>query len=257
MTKFTDSERRWDERAGSYNSQYIKSKETMPDDIVRYIDANSKLKDSTILDVGGGTGRYAIPFCKSGAKVTICDFSSNMLKHAKENCDECGVDDIQFVKGNWEYDSIQQLKFEKAFDYAFASMCPPIREIKGIEKMIACARKGCFINQFIVFEDDLDRYLKNELGIKKDYDPHEDRETVRNTFNYLWDGNYNPKIVYFSESTESEMNREDASAKLERKYGELLREKGISIDKILDDMKITDSFINNSNKTSALISWEV
>jgi len=55
---------------------------------------------STILDVGGGPGRYSIELAKAGHKVTMLDLSSQNVEMAKQKAKEMGVELVDFVHGN-------------------------------------------------------------------------------------------------------------------------------------------------------------
>ncbi|MGE5580200.1 MAG: class I SAM-dependent methyltransferase [Bacillota bacterium] len=55
---------------------------------------------STILDVGGGPGRYSIELAKAGHKVTLLDLSSKNVEMAKQKAKELGVQLVDFVHGN-------------------------------------------------------------------------------------------------------------------------------------------------------------
>ena len=46
---------------------------------------------ATVLDIGGGPGRYAIELARRGYDVTLADFSSSELAIARERADEAGV----------------------------------------------------------------------------------------------------------------------------------------------------------------------
>ena len=47
-----------------------------------------------VLDVGGGTGRHAMRLSRSGARVTVLDFSEEMIAKARR---KPGAEEIRFV----------------------------------------------------------------------------------------------------------------------------------------------------------------
>jgi S-adenosylmethionine-dependent methyltransferase len=53
---------------------------------------------STVLDVGGGTGAFAVPLALRGHRVTVVDPSEDMLRVARENADRAGAT-VQVVPG--------------------------------------------------------------------------------------------------------------------------------------------------------------
>jgi len=50
-------------------------------------------RNSSILDAGGGTGRWAVPLAQMGYAVTLCDISEGMLRQAEEKIKKEGLSD--------------------------------------------------------------------------------------------------------------------------------------------------------------------
>ncbi len=57
-------------------------------------------KPCSILDIGGGPGRYAIELARLGYDVTLMDISKESLQMAKEKADEAGVSLRAYIHGN-------------------------------------------------------------------------------------------------------------------------------------------------------------
>ncbi len=55
---------------------------------------------STILDIGGGPGRYSIELAKAGHRVTLLDLSARHVELAQRKARELGVQITDFVHGN-------------------------------------------------------------------------------------------------------------------------------------------------------------
>lgn len=53
------------------------------------------VKGLRLLDVGGGTGRHAIPLAAAGATVTVVDFSEKMVEKAQK---KSGVEEVKFIR---------------------------------------------------------------------------------------------------------------------------------------------------------------
>ncbi|MBM3241245.1 class I SAM-dependent methyltransferase [Candidatus Poribacteria bacterium] len=66
-------------------------------EIKRYIGMKSGL---TILDAGGGFGRFSIPLAEAGHKVVHFDISPNMLAAARNRSRSSGIANIEFVHGS-------------------------------------------------------------------------------------------------------------------------------------------------------------
>ena len=67
--------------------------------VTKTLIANIIKQQSRILDIGGGTGVYAIPLCCNGHDVTLVDLSKNELEIASQKADSLGCS-IKIVEGN-------------------------------------------------------------------------------------------------------------------------------------------------------------
>lgn len=76
----------------------------------------NKPEGKTVLDLGCGTGRYAIELAKKGASSVGVDISKNMIEIAQQNAKIMEVeDDCQFIHGNF-----LTHKFSVKFDFTIA-----------------------------------------------------------------------------------------------------------------------------------------
>ena len=89
---------RWDERARKFNESAMRNRERTEKQL-----ANLELKpDYTVLDVGCGTGRLAIPIAKQVASVTAIDQSTGMLTCLHENMEKESITNITSINKRWE-----------------------------------------------------------------------------------------------------------------------------------------------------------
>jgi SAM-dependent methyltransferase len=89
---------RWDKRAKQFNESVMQHREHAEKQI-----ASLDLKpEYTVLDVGAGTGRLAIPIAKRVKTVTAIDQSKGMLACLQENMKKEGVTNIVSVNKRWE-----------------------------------------------------------------------------------------------------------------------------------------------------------
>ena len=58
--------------------------------------------DQTVLDVGGGAGRLALPLALHGRQVSVVDPSESMLEQLAVGATEAGIVNITVVKSEWE-----------------------------------------------------------------------------------------------------------------------------------------------------------
>jgi ubiquinone/menaquinone biosynthesis C-methylase UbiE len=68
--------------------------------LLRLINRHLPSPTCTILDAGGGAGRFSIPLCVAGHKVTHIDLSMEMMQIAKANLAACGSESVDFIQGS-------------------------------------------------------------------------------------------------------------------------------------------------------------
>ena len=83
-------------------------------EITKYM-LNKYLKKGSILDIGGGTGRYSIYLAQLGYDVTLVDLSDENVKFAKEKAKELGA--IAYITKPFDIVSLCQM-IEKIVDDA-------------------------------------------------------------------------------------------------------------------------------------------
>ena len=68
------------------------------------LDAISALvdPDSTVLDVGGGAGKYAVALAFKSSAVTVVEPSESMLEQLNEAAEEAGCSNVEAVFSEWE-----------------------------------------------------------------------------------------------------------------------------------------------------------
>jgi len=58
--------------------------------------------DKTVLDVGGGAGRYALPLALRSRQVTVVEPSPSMTDALDVACREAGIDNVIAIRARWE-----------------------------------------------------------------------------------------------------------------------------------------------------------
>lgn len=247
----------WDGRAEQYSESQNKGGYQVAEEVSQVLSAKGILDGLSVLDVGGGSGRYALPFAKKAKRVTMTDISTNMLKFAKENAEKENLHNLDYLKVDWAAADLDALGWNNKFDLVFTSMCPATRRKDGIDKMIAASKGYCHINQLIVSTDNLSEHIKDILEVEKDYDPHNDRVSVECMFNILWLQGYDPEIRYIKNSKTIEYTVEEAITHFSGRLSRTAKEKGMDINKIIRDYAINGMITVNSKSHLALITWEV
>lgn len=251
-----DAEAKWDARADEfYDSQREKESE-LTDRVTEFLLTKGLLGGLDVLDVGGGAGRYAVPFAAYAKKVVMTDISGRMLERAKENAERAGRSNLEYVKLDWAAADPAASGWGGRFDLVFASMCPAVGSREGIDKMSFVSGGRCVINRMIESKDTVAEILREELAIRPSYDPHNDRDSVQGIFNILWLQGYEPEIAYLKERVEARLSVEEAASRYARKFGEAAAEKGLSLRDLLSGCAEGGEIVVENRTTLAMIFWK-
>lgn len=142
----------WKERIDAHNEQTVRTRgdveypdlwsalaERFRDDPHRTDDSVVNLVDgwltataSTVLDVGGGAGRYALPMALRTKHVTVVDPSPSMLDAMKRSADEAGITNVSAVPANWEDAQVEpaDIVFCANVVYGVAKIEPFVRRME-------------------------------------------------------------------------------------------------------------------------------
>jgi SAM-dependent methyltransferase len=184
----------WDGRAVHFN-KIFKQNETAQEakEVLNYLEQKGALtKQSAILDIGCGAGKYGIEFAKSAKEVACSDISSEMIKYAKQNADTAGVKNINFYQLSWPDADIAALGWQKKFDLVFSAYCPGINGAQALKKMLEAGRKHFFVSGFVKRTDKILGNLRKHFGVKE----KEWGDRLYYAFNLLWIWGYYPEILY-------------------------------------------------------------
>ncbi|MGH4125414.1 MAG: class I SAM-dependent methyltransferase [Clostridium sp.] len=186
----------WDSRAEEFNKgvfkkENIKNTNNAMNFLISKIDFN---KDSEILDIGCGPGKYSVQFSKLVEKVTALDISPEMIRYAKGNAEQQNIKNIDFQLCPWEMANIQEKGWSKKFDLVFASMCPGINSKDALMKMIEASKGYCFMSSFAKRKDKIMDSLSEEIYNEKSSSRW--GKNIYYAFNILWSLGYYPEICY-------------------------------------------------------------
>ena len=118
---------RWKQRVETHHAQSLRAQEDLdlPDDFWRpfasafradprrtddmLVDrlAREVSNTTTVLDVGGGAGRLALPLALRSRHVTVVEPSASMLEELRDVAKEAGIENLTVVEGNWEDVDVQ------------------------------------------------------------------------------------------------------------------------------------------------------
>jgi SAM-dependent methyltransferase len=160
----TKSSFEWDNKAEGMN---VKSVEGIYNDFIKSKISFKGVK--SFLDVGCGTGAFALSFAPFVENVFAFDFSDKMLEKLRENIAIHSVKNIKYIKrdieGDWEGIPI--------CDVALASRCFEVNELKNsLEKLNAHAKKAVYMSVKVgksFLSDELLSVIGREIAPRPDY----------------------------------------------------------------------------------------
>jgi len=124
----------WDRRADRYAAS-VKTTDVEGDPFLR---ALRRMTDpgGTVIDVGAGTGRFALALAAGGRRVTAVDPSGAMLDHLRRDAEQVGVTNVTTVRATWEEAATPVA--DVAFSAFVLTLVPDARRFVG--KLDAAAR---------------------------------------------------------------------------------------------------------------------
>lgn len=96
--------------------------------------------ESSVLDIGSGTGAYALAFASRCAEVTALDMEPTSLVILQEHAAQLGLHNINCQEGMWE-----TYRPNRTFSFVFTSMCPAICDYEELCRMESFSERACGI----------------------------------------------------------------------------------------------------------------
>ncbi len=243
-------EENWDQKAKTFYQNQVIGSTYFNDAVPSLLEQKGILTPSAnVLDIGSGSGRYAISLAKRCQSVHALDLSSKMLQFLHQEIEKNNLDNIHTIKSPWP-------ATEKIgeFDIAFAAMCPATRSVEALVEMSNVAKGYGVICQFTASTDSVIEVLKNEQLITEEIKgPHNDRDLLQSYFNILWELGYQPEISYLRDTFELTMSLNEAFDTYKRRYAYLDPEQ---LKYILKTIQQDEAIRSVKNTTLAVISWE-
>lgn len=110
-----------------------------PNDLVAHLVTNGILnRGDSVLDIGAGTGGYALEFARQGCAVTALDPNADCLEVLRDRAEGCGLPGIRTVQSTWE-----EFVPEERYDVSFSAMCPAICGPEELGRMEDMTRRFC------------------------------------------------------------------------------------------------------------------
>ncbi|WP_042274314.1 class I SAM-dependent methyltransferase [[Clostridium] dakarense] len=213
------------------------------DDVIEKLESLGYInEESTVLDLGCGTGAYSIALSGVCKTVDALDYSEGMLEVLKEKIKSQGINNINIVKDDWSSIDLRNNNMIKKYDFVLCSLNPGCYNTDDLFKMNKVS-KGycCYIGT--------DGMGKNHILDKCDYEilgQKIDKSDISNViypFNILYFNNYRPIVFYTPCNWVYSMDKEKAVSKLIKRYKKYINLDEKTINKI--EYFITNNLKNN------------
>ncbi|MFD1317480.1 class I SAM-dependent methyltransferase [Loigolactobacillus zhaoyuanensis] len=157
----------WDDFAPDYVAAQNESRLPITADLTRYLSQQNILPEASVLDIGGGAGRFALPFAQVARQVTISDISQQMLNFARQVVANTSLTNLKFQHAAWS-----QLPAQPQADVVFASMLPLAPD--ELAKFSQLAGHFAVLNRAVTHTDSITTELQQLLELPPVEDPTND-----------------------------------------------------------------------------------
>lgn len=100
-------------------------------------------KGMKVLDIGCGTGAFALPLAQRGATVAVLDISDSMLKRLAGEAQRLHIDLGRAIRSSWKEIDIREDDLEGAFDLALTAFSAAVETEEDFLKMERCSTEWC------------------------------------------------------------------------------------------------------------------
>lgn len=196
--KRDDAKKLWNDRAEGFREMSLKNKvgeNSLIGKVQSYIGALDK--DTTVLDVGCGAGRYAEYFSNNSKKYLGIDISDKMIAYATEDYKD--LKNVEFKVVDWNEESL-----DEKFDLVFAAMSGALYSVEAIKKFIAHSKNYCVVERFIRDRNSLEvlaEEISNKMVCRK---AHNSTDYITALITLIMDLGYTFEVL--SESKKWERN---------------------------------------------------
>ena len=123
---FTPSDDFWRPFASAFRADPRRTDDPTLDRVAREVD-----RDKTLLDVGGGAGRFALPLALHCRHVTVVEPSESIVGEFRDGARDAGIDNLSVTQGSWEEAHVEPADVVLCSHvvYGIADVAPFVRKL--------------------------------------------------------------------------------------------------------------------------------
>lgn len=185
----------WDKIALSYDETMQKDRRRI-DKTIELLKAKDILnKETVVLDIGCGTGIYALELAKYCKNIVGLDCSKNMLRILEEKAKKAGLKNIAGLHKDWGEVDSESPDYHKQFDLVVSNLNTGICNVEGLIKMNQTSRDICCYSSLSGLSKHSSKSELQEIIFERAL-PESGRNEILHAFNLVYSMGYRPEMSY-------------------------------------------------------------
>lgn len=215
-------------------------------------------KESIVLDVGCGAGKYSLALAEKCLHVVGLDLSPKMIEKALEKKEKMKVDNVEFHINNWHEFDLSNSDYKGKFDLVIANMTPAVRSADTFLKIHEASKKHCVLTKPVKRYDPISDAIREMLHLEEKRESFD--KDILYAFEILWLLGSMSEIQYESQIWDKKMTINTAYklyANRMKSYRALTEEEDKEIMNYLQSISNDGIIEEKVDTTIAAIYWQV
>ena len=246
----------WNEEAENYDTRMFQDNRRIVA-VRNVLEAQGYLnKDVSVLEVGCGTGLYAMDLSEYTKSVTAIDFSEKMGEVLLKKAEKSDINNIVFKKMDWLEIDLHKKGLYKAFDIALSALNPSMSSLEALNKLCDVSKGACVI---VTFSGEIENNVRKHLENKGILNLGQDVEWSGYVIEILRELGYNPKVVDTKMEWVKEDKEQNAVQRIVKEYAHLnvSNIEDIISSYVKENLTENGTFKEHNVSPLAVIYWEV
>lgn len=128
----------WETVSNNGHSRSLESTALGEQVVAHLLDTRALRAGDSVLDVGCGTGQYALIFARHARKVCGLDISGKILGMLQDDAGRRGIGNVEVAVSKWS-----DFAPREKYDLVFSSFCPAVSGPAELVKMERLSRRSC------------------------------------------------------------------------------------------------------------------